>query len=325
MVGLNHRVPLAADQGPLNLRLTPRTEQLVAQLRAFLRSALTQTRPGREARLDRVAVLDTGLDERLTLHRAYQFFDYSKKGRLTQDEPPSDPRGHGTKVIKLLDEILPPDVELMIGRLPASDVELTTLTVAHALGDLVARTVPDVVNMSLGTADQIVVCPSCRERVALPAFFSSMLPMVIRLAGKSTAGTVAVMAAGNEGTVANSRWIHAGLDNLVLAVAENHQGHRARYSAIPVGPTSDLYSASAFGGDDPSDADRMGVFFDATYGTSFAAPFVSAAALFAKRIPNRTVAHVPVTDLGVRVQTILNCQLSASGPRSEPGKLPGSK
>jgi subtilase family protein len=313
VVDLNHFIPWGSESADASeLRLSHRAEEVVAELRSFLRRGLgTPVRNGRQKLARTVAVLDTGLDERVTLHRPWRFLDYSRRGRLTLDSSPTDPRGHGTRIVRILDEILPPDVEVVVGKLPASETELTSLAVANALGDIVARTLPDVVNLSLSTVDQVVVCPSCRKRVGVPPFFSTLLPTIIRLAGQSAVGTVAVMAAGNEGKVSNCRWLHSDVSNLVLALAENRKGQRAKYSATVEGPTADLYSASVFGGDDPSDVDPMGVFTDGTHGTSFAAPFVSAAALAAKQWP-KFMAPDASTDLGLRVQAVLRGNVKIS-------------
>ena len=180
-----------------------------------------------------------------------------------------------------------------MGRLPSDAGALTALTVAQALGDIIAREQPEVVNLSVSPRNDWFVCPVCKRPVVAPTFLSTFLPLVVRLGGKTTRSTVTVMAAGNTGQIPNSRWLTEDVETLLFAVAENRKRERTRYSGSPEGPRGDLFSARAFGGDDPEDPDAQGVFADGTHGTSFAAPFVSAVALVAKHSP-----HGPRTGLG---------------------------
>lgn len=87
------------------------------------------------------------------------------------------------------------------------------------------------------------------------------------------------MAAGNSGQIANARWLSDDIDNLLLAYAENSRHERTRYSCATTGPLAYRYSVGAFGGDDPGGPDAQGMFSDGSHGTSFAAPFVTAATL----------------------------------------------
>jgi len=282
IVDLNHLLPLtAAEEAPPTLELSPHAEREAASIRRVLRHAFPVS-GGRR----RIAVLDSGLSPDYLPHRELRYLDYSNGGRLTMPTPPqADPKGHGTRVVSLLDQILPPDVDLSVGRLPNDPAGLTALNIAHALGDIVAREKPEVVNLSVSLRSDWFVCPACRQRVQAPTFLASFLPLVIRLGGTSTEQTVTVMAAGNTGQPPNSRWLTEGVSTLLFAVAENRRGDRTRYSAALNGPNADLYSAGAFGGDDPGDADAQGVFRDGAYGTSYAAPFVSAGALLTKHLP----------------------------------------
>jgi subtilisin family serine protease len=286
VVDLNHFMPLSAPE-PLSfgsLRLSPHAEREAAAIRRLLRSSLpSQPRP------IRVAVLDSGLAADFGAHRPLRYFDYSAGGRLRQDQPQTDPLGHGTRVATILDQILPPEVELSIGRLPVEAGSLTALSIAQALGDIIARELPEVVNLSVAMRNDWFVCPNCKQRVPAPTFLSTLLPLVVRLGGRSTASTVTVMAAGNTGQLPNSRWLTEDVETLLFAVAQNRKGERTRYSSAPEGPHADLFSAGAFGGDDPDDPDSQGVFLDGMHGTSFAAPFVSAVALLTKHF------HAPPT------------------------------
>jgi hypothetical protein len=299
VVDLNHILPVASTAvgGIDAYRLSPPADELARAVRSVLRYEGPPI-------LGTVAVLDSGLDPNLHLQRDHEYLDYSLDGRLLRGTALADPLGHGTRVVKILDEVLPPEVRLIVGRLPSEASRLTSLTLSQALGDVVARTAPDVVNLSVTTRDPVFVCPNCRGRVPVPSFICSALSLILRLSGKSQAGTWTIMAAGNDGQIPNSRWLDVDNTTLVLAVAENRHGHRTRYSGSPVGPDSDLFSASAFGGDDPDEAGAAGVFHDGGHGTSFAAPFVSAAALLAKR-QIATREGPPTGPVGEHIRSVL--------------------
>jgi hypothetical protein len=113
------------------------------------------------------------------------------------------------------------------------------------------------------------------------------------------------MAAGNTGQVPNSRWLTEDLSTLLFAIAENRNGDRTRYSSAPEGPYADLFSAGAFGGDDPDEPGAQGVFLDGCYGTSFAAPFVSAAALLTKNFHAPSLHGFP-THLGAFTRQLID-------------------
>lgn len=262
----------------------------------------------------KVAILDSGLAADFSAHRELRYYDYSTGGRLRRDVDATDPIGHGTRVASILDQILPSEVELCVGRLPSDPAGLTALTIAQALGDLVVRETPDVVNLSVALRNDWFVCPHCRQRVPAPTLLSSLLPLVIRLAGKTTSSTLTVMAAGNTGQTPNSRWLTEDVETLMFAVAENRNRERTRYSSAPEGPRGDLFSAGAFGGDDPDEPGAQGVFADGTHGTSFAAPFVSAVALLTKNF-NAPLTHGIPTRIGMFTREIIEAARDGRYPR----------
>jgi hypothetical protein len=290
VVDVNHLLPLSAGEtlSSSSLKLSPFAEREADMIRRLLRGTIPRQSPP-----IRVAVLDSGLAANYAAHRTLRFFDYSNAGRLQRDAELCDPLGHGTRVVSILDQILPSEVELSVGRLPAEAANLTALAIARALGDIVAREQPDVVNLSVSTRNDWFLCPHCRQRVPAPEMISSLLPLVIRLAGRSANNTLTVMAAGNSGQIPNSRWLTEDVETLLFATAENRRRERTRYSSSLEGPKADLFSAGAFGGDDPGDPDAQGVFVDGTHGTSFAAPFVSATALLTKRFRSPMVHGIP--------------------------------
>ena len=240
---VNAILPTAASTPPGNdpLRLSPYAENEADAIRRHLRAAL-----GRIAPPTRIAVLDSGLSENYSAHRDMRYLDYSNGGRLLRDTVPSDPMGHGTRVVSILDRILPVQVGLSVGRLPGTPAGLTALAVCQALGDIVAREHPDVVNLSVAPRSDSFICPHCRQRVPAPTFLSGLLPLVIRLAGESTHGTITVMAAGNSGQPPNSRWLTEDVSTLLFAVAQNRRHERARYSGAPEGPLGDLCTTCAY-------------------------------------------------------------------------------
>jgi hypothetical protein len=275
IVDLNHILPFGAEPARTeSMRLSPPAEKLALSLRTLLRNMPIGPL--------KVAVLDSGLSPTFVSHRTVTYFDYAVDGRLRLDAPRVDPVGHGTRVIKILDEILPPQVELVVGRLPGDPEQLTSLTVANALADLTARTSPEVINLSVAPRDDVFKCRECGRPTRVPAFLPTFFSLILRLAGNTVERTVTVMAAGNTGQVSGSRWLNQDVNSLLIAVAENRRGERTRYSGAPEGPLADLYSAAAFGGDDPDEPGAVGAFVDGTHGTSFAAPFLAAATLLGK-------------------------------------------
>jgi len=298
LVDLNHIVPLSAEPPATDsLRLSSHSERLVISLRALLRGALGSSQ-------GRLAMLDSGLAPSFISHRKVTYLDYTAGGRLQLNAPRVDPLGHGTRVAKILDEVLPVGVDLVVGRLPSAPSEITCLHLAHAVGDLVARTSPDVLNLSVAPRDDTFRCRNCGQHASIPAFLPTFFSLMVRLAGTSTSSTVTVMAAGNSGQVPNSRWLADDLSSLLIAVAENRRGERARYSSAPQGPFADLFSASVFGGDDPDEPGAIGAFADGTHGTSFAAPFLAAATLLAKRLRRPHLDGQP-SGLGQVVQDLI--------------------
>jgi hypothetical protein len=278
-VDLNHILPMSVNKSvpDSSLRLSPYAEREASAVREFLRTRLASS-----ANL-RIAILDSGLCADFSAHREVRYLDYSRGNRISPNADLLDPLGHGTRVVSILDQILPPEVSLSVGRLPSDPDRLTVLTIAHALGDVIAREKPDVVNLSLCLRNDIFICPQCKQRVPAPTFISSILPIIIRLGGVSCSYTVTVMAAGNTGKAPNSRWLTDDVSSLLFATAHNRRGERTLYSNAPAGPRGDLHSVSAFGGDDPNDPGAQGVFIDGAHGTSFAAPFVSAVSLVTKQ------------------------------------------
>jgi hypothetical protein len=281
LVDLNHILPYGMGEplSEVRARLSPHAQKEAHIVRNILRRSLPRGR-----RRMHVAILDSGLTPEYSAHRSVEYFDYSRGGRYSANEARADPLGHGTKVVKILDDILPPEIELVVGRLPSDENALTTLTAAHALGDLIARTTPEVVNLSFTIRTDVFFCRVCREQIPAPALLNSLLSLVIRVGGRSAEKTVTVMASGNTGQIPNSRWLTNDIETLIFAVAENKRGERTKYSSAPEGPDADMVSAGAFGGDDPDETDAQGCFYDGSRGTSFAAPFISAVALLAKHL-----------------------------------------
>lgn len=311
VVDVNQILPLSAPESTPSpsLRLSPHGEREAGAVRQLLRSTLSPQPTPRK-----VAILDSGLAADFSAHRELHYYDYSTGGRLRRDVEAADPLGHGTRVASILDQILPLEVELCVGRLPSDPGGLTALTIAQAMGDIVAREVPDVLNLSVALRNDWFVCPHCRQRVPAPTLISSLLPLVIRLAGKSASSTMTVMAAGNTGQAPNSRWLTEDVETLVFAIAENRNRERARYSSAPEGPRGDLFSAGAFGGDDPDEPGAQGVFADGAHGTSFAAPFVSAVALLTKDFRG-PMAHGIPTRIGTFTREIIEAARDGRYPR----------
>ena len=183
--------------------------------------------------------------------------------------------GHGTAVARILDAILPSEVQLVSGLVMTNDPHgITVLRVATAFAHLVGYAAPVVVNLSLAPRDDVLICPYCNEAVPVEAFHSLILPFVFRLA----TGVMTIMAAGNRAQISNARHALAGTDRLVLVEAEDSEGRLAAYSNRV--DTRHVAVARAYGGDDPAASGKAAVYQGDpnTFGTSFASPFIAAAA-----------------------------------------------
>ena len=130
-------------------------------------------------------------------------------------------------------------------------------------------------NLSLAPRDDEIICPSCGKAVAVAAFHSLILPFLFRVAGVRT---LTVMAAGNRRQFNNARHALADTERLVLVEASDSHGRPASYSNRI--DTSCASMARVFGGDDSKLPGGTTVFEDSpnSFGTSYAAPFVTAAA-----------------------------------------------
>jgi hypothetical protein len=275
VVELDMRLPLAAHAAQRHVaELNPRARRTAELLRQFMQRTLNPTTTRRP-----VGLLDSGLAlSELPHGRRFTAHDYTGApamlGQLLVDD--HDQRGHGTQVCRILDSALPEKVPIVSGRVVRqNDIDITVMRVAQAFANLVAAENPAVVNLSLAPRDDAAVCPHCGEVVPAEAFHSLILPEVFRSVRDCT---LTVMAAGNRGRLGNARHALAHMDSLALVEAEDGEGRLAAYS----NRVDSEFAAVArhFGGDAESRRNG-GTVFDGvagSYGTSFAAPFVAAAA-----------------------------------------------
>lgn len=222
-----------------------------------------------------IALIDSGVNVSEFGTRRFTSIDYSNgPGKVLPAGSDCDNRGHGTKVARILDAVLPSNVLIVSGKLSDYDQQVTVLNLCCAYASLVSTHRPAVVNISLAPKDDTFTCPKCNEPTCVPSFYSTSLPDVIRLGG-STSFTV--MASGNTGQENNYKYTASDVPSLVFVSALGSDGERPRYSSHA--GSNGRSSACAFGGDDRTKKDGMGVFHDDrdSWGTSFAAPFVSAA------------------------------------------------
>lgn len=143
----------------------------------------------------------------------------------------------------MLGESLAPDVKLVSAKLGDSDEQVTTLRLCRVFSDIVVRTRPQVVNVSLAPADDSVVCGECGQYVAVVGFQSEILRRLVHLA----CPTIVVMAAGNAGQPSNFGGFGGEDYPLILAVALSSTGERTRYTNAPSGAFASEQAAAAFG------------------------------------------------------------------------------
>ncbi|MFM2058915.1 MAG: Subtilase family [Pseudomonadota bacterium] len=220
------------------------------------------------------AFIDSGIGSNTVPNRKLIRLDFTNGVVGLPDNDKADTRGHGTRVARILHECLPGNVPLISAKIADTDSDVTVLNLCRTFAEVVTCHQPAIVNISLAPLEDTYVCPNCSERVKTPAFHSGILRRVIGLANR----TFVVMAAGNEGQACNQNHVDKDVNNLIFAVAIGSRGRQTRYSASPTGPNASNLTAFAFGGDDTTESDGIGVFTDdrSIIGTSFAAPFVSA-------------------------------------------------
>jgi hypothetical protein len=275
VVELNLYLPMAAQlAGWRQNQLSPQAFQLAENVRRYFSQKSDLGSPRAIGMLDSGITLSSIITGRKLIARDYTG-SRSKFGNVLEED--HDVRGHGTEVFRILDASLPEEVPIVSGRITANNelLEITVMRVATAFAHLVAVENPAVVNLSLAPRDDQIICPTCGEAVPVDAFHSLILPFVFRLAGETT---LTVMAAGNRGQVSNARHALAETNSLVLVEAAASTGELASYS----NRVDDGHGAAVrvFGGDGGKEAGGIRVFENAphAYGTSYAAPFVSAAA-----------------------------------------------
>jgi hypothetical protein len=287
---LNHYLPYgAAQRRPRpRLELSDKARQWASAIRPTVKGEVTRYVKNCGVSTDAaafqklanllpsIALIDSGVNAaQLASGRWVRNYDYSADGDGKQLAPSArcDTVGHGTRVAKIIDSILPSEVSLISGKLDDDDV--TVLSVSRAFADVVHRERPAVVNLSLAPVDDSLPCPRCGDSVPISAFHSAILPFVLRLGAPST---FVVMAAGNAGQEVNYRHANTIVPNLLFAAALDSRFRRAGYSNCPDGSNAQGVTAYAFGGDAKEVERGCGVIAGdrGSYGTSFAAPFVSA-------------------------------------------------
>lgn len=274
VVDLNYYLPFSALPSYRSEKpsLSPRARDWAHYVKSHFRLERNDDLPP-------VGMIDSGINTSSLGNRQFTSIDYSNGAAnelsLGQD---CDKRGHGTKVARLLDEVLPPSVAVVSGKLSDNDRDVTVLNLIRSYAHLTSKYKPSVVNISLAPRNDRFSCPECGEETCVPSFYSTALPDVIRLAGTTT---FTVMASGNTGQENNFRYAKSDVPSLIFVSSIGSDGLRSSYSGYS-GP-SPRHTAYAFGGDDPSVEDGMGVFQNdrKSYGTSFAAPFVSGMAYVA--------------------------------------------
>ena len=281
VVDLNYYLPPAALR-PSALRLSSRSNQLSRPAQhwaKWTRHVAERTLSQATQPLRPIGLIDSGLDPRqLASGRSITVFDYSEGDdiRELRGNERVDPNGHGTAVSLILDRSLPGTVPLVCGRIGDLDEDVTVLRLARAYAHLASRTRPSVINLSLAPLEDTFICDHCGGEVRVQALHSQILPFVLRLAGNET---FTVMAAGNSGQMCNARHASSDIPTLIFAVALDSSGHPAGYSSFPDSdPITDM-AVCAFGGDGENIENGLGVFEGDpdSWGTSFAAPFITAA------------------------------------------------
>ena len=290
IVELNTLLPFVSPQVSENAPFSSTTQSVANQLRNCINDATKAISDPKKYDVYKVAVLDTGFNSNMLRQERLPGKKNDEYGRrkligydcVNKNLPESvdifnikDPLIHGSLVCQLLNAVLPPDVPLVFGRVTKSRSELSVLCLARYYAHVVALDKPRVVNLSLAPISDHTICPKCDEVFAIGGFHTLMLPMVFKLA--ANAKTWTVMAAGNNGRACNADHVLVDSPQTVFATALGSTGLAASYSNYV--SSGHAHSLSAFGGDAGEDDTGQGILTGTQHvcGTSFAAPFVSAA------------------------------------------------
>jgi hypothetical protein len=141
-VDLDHVLPMSAVSQSRSLRLSGAAERWIQAIRDEIRPM----DPPELAALS-IGILDSGLDpEYLRLRRPWTFVGYDARGAFVEDSVPADPVLHGTRVTKILDDVLPEQVPFSIGRLPTAGAmnDIRVSSFARAYADFISREAPSV-------------------------------------------------------------------------------------------------------------------------------------------------------------------------------------
>jgi hypothetical protein len=226
----------------------------------------------------RVAVLDTGIDPTVVGDEAVEPIQYdADRPRPTADYTPFDPVGHGSVVAYIVHRIAP-------------EARLTSVKVTEASGDLMglvaglylahAYVRPHVYNLSVGvTRHDSAACPHCGRRTRTPHAAWQIAQVLSAFRGARAPGDpdpVFVAAGGNW----TSRLLEPAAIAPAIAVgaydrAADAQPAYSRYSRIP--PDRFLLAPGGDNADDTCFARDGSRSYGPkrTFGTSFAAPFVT--------------------------------------------------
>ncbi len=238
-----------------------------------------------------VAILDTGIDS--SVSNAVPQFDTDRPRDRKSGLKPYDPVGHGTMVARLL-------------RTGAPGVTILPIKVAEDHGNLMglvaglyvsmAYQMPDIFNLSLGVTLEAGICPYCHVVVNAPVTFDQIallfgqIDEVYRLHGYSE--PLLIAAAGNVRPGA-PLMMPASLEKIVaVGACEDFDSEKkiklatySEYESVP----SDRFFLAPGGKDSPGEcfathpATAQGPgsttwYQERLYGTSFAAPLVTAVA-----------------------------------------------
>ena len=278
VVELNYLFPFAVlriEKEAQAALMGPVMREVCRQLRRALSHDVGWTHHNGEGL--KVGVIDSGCSAPILTRRIESQYDFSDLGdvRRVPSNESSDALGHGTLVCRILDEILPDKVKLVVAKIGNQNKDVTLLRLARCYAGLLAREQPDVINLSLAPFDDEFECPNCGNRIKCPFFVSGILGYLFGMA--QSTGTFSVVAAGNAGQACTQR-LAVDPKFVLFAEALNSRGQMASYSNS-IGPG--LLTAAAFGGDSPNEG-RGELAFRTPgghFGTSFAAPVVSSVLL----------------------------------------------
>ena len=240
----------------------------------------------------KVAVIDTGINRNHTVFKNRIKHTANTKNYLNGNEWPDDDNGHGTGVAGVIVESTPSNVEIYPMKVMNQNGETDSfITVLSAVSNAAEIDKVDIINLSLGVSGEgSNPAPNCNSSEY--SIFNELFGEVVN------SGSLVIAAAGNEAK--NSVSFPANCSNVVAvsaidqdrSFAEEYSNYGSEIDFAMPGTSLFVPWIVPSSGSVPLGIDNTNIVMRES-GTSFASPFLAAAAALIKtENPNYTPAQI---------------------------------